>query len=790
MSSPPHCRCLFVVGVLALAFTSFSGYARATQAQEQPTILELPLLFVDPATNTASVNIRLINKSTKPITKISLSAGPFVNKSSGKDIGARATFAGPTDAAAKPIYELASLAPQAIHTVKVDIVGLWEAGESVAPLENHGNKIGELKGVKYTPPFAVKVSGAAAPSGSPENVEIQFEQGHTSQVTLKNEDAMTYPVHWDLTIGDKTVSSDQPVVILPKSTVRIKIDPPEEWFSNLSGLLKDEVKDGTLTLSLRPPLSVDYPLLPQQSLPIKARLRNVSQTTQSFLALGFVLLALVAGAVCSLLLRDLMPNRLQRIRLEGNLDDIASSLQDLDRLRDSSLTVPVSVERNRLLKNLKAPIFFSPEIAAVFAECKEGIDTLNKRIAVLEELAKAWELLYEKQQTVAPSLILTARDQIREAASLLRRSQPREKNLEEPKARLVAARQILESKGPNTVLRKELADRVKKLQATFSHEVLIKNTFARFQTRLNALVHVLDVSYEDENNIQPDDYYKLDLQTNLLQLIADYHFLSDAAASDPELQKKQNEGYQSFLEYLDMQDFEGFRKASIIVNEMRQNIFTGSLQEALQADPPQISIQLDDGGVRANQPIQLSAWFTNPTQLNKAAAREKINCVWEFTHGEGFTSADLKGRGWVIWHYFPAARVCTAKASFVDEDTRQPIMRNGEAVTIEQTIDVLPEISGRFGERSKIEATTFVIALGVALLGLVAGAREQLMKLDVTAGFVAVFLIGFSADTIKNLLTQPSRNQEKTAGQPAAAREADPALTPKPDSAALALKSP
>jgi len=28
------------------------------------------------------------------------------------------------------------------------------------------------------------------------------------------------------------------------------------------------------------------------------------------------------------------------------------------------------------------------------------------------------------------------------------------------------------------------------------------------------------------------------------------------------------------------------------------------------------------------------------------------------------------------------------------------------------------------------------------------------MKLDVFAGFVAVFLLGFGADTIKNLLTQ------------------------------------
>jgi hypothetical protein len=777
---------LVVVTLLIIVLSSFLDDAHAQTQPEQLTILDLPLLFVDPATNTAGVHIRLVNKGPQPIAKISLSAGPFESKSSGKDIGAKVTFTGPTDAAAKSTYELASLAPQVIQTVKVDIVGLWEAGESVAPLNNNGNKIGELKAVKYTPPFAVKLSAPSGVAGSTENMEIAFEQDQPREITLKNEDAMTYPVTWELTIGGKTVSSDKPVMMFPKSTLPITINPPKEWFSTTSGLLKDELKDGTLTLKLRPPLSVDYPLLPQQSLPIKARLRSVSQTTQSFLAIGFVLLALVAGAVCSLLLRDLMPNRLRRVRLEGNLDEIASSLQDLDRLKDSSLTVPVSVERNRLLKNLQAPRFFSPDITAVFGECQEGIDVLSKRIAVLEELARAWELLYEKQQTVAPSLILTAREKIREAASLLRRTQPREKNLEEPKARLAAARQILESTGPDAIFSKELANRVSELQGPFSATEVNKGTYQRFKKQLDDFLKVLDGRYSDETKIHPKDYFDLDLKTSLLRLIAKYHALVEqlSASSDPQIREKENQCYEYFLTCLDMKTFEGFRNASIIVNELEQNIFADSLREALQADPTSLSIQVDTVTVRANHPVQLSAWFTSPPQLNKAAAREKINCIWEFAHGEDFTSAGLKGRGWVIWHYFPAPKICKARVSFVDEDTRQPIMRNGKEVTIEQTIEVLPEISGRSGERFKIEATTFVIALGVALLGLVAGASEQLSKLDLAAGFVAVFLIGFSADTIKNLLTQPSREKKTELPAPAALP------TPKPDSAALVVKSP
>ena len=48
------------------------------------------------------------------------------------------------------------------------------------------------------------------------------------------------------------------------------------------------------------------------------------------------------------------------------------------------------------------------------------------------------------------------------------------------------------------------------------------------------------------------------------------------------------------------------------------------------------------------------------------------------------------------------------------------------------------------------------MALVIAVIGLFAGAREQLMKLDVFSGLIGVFLIGFGADTVKNLITKQS----------------------------------
>jgi hypothetical protein len=55
-----------------------------------------------------------------------------------------------------------------------------------------------------------------------------------------------------------------------------------------------------------------------------------------------------------------------------------------------------------------------------------------------------------------------------------------------------------------------------------------------------------------------------------------------------------------------------------------------------------------------------------------------------------------------------------------------------------------------------VEATRFSIALLIALVGLVAGAKEQLLKLDVFPALAAIFMIGFGANEVKKLFTQSS----------------------------------
>src|SRR5437016_5844801 len=124
----------------------------------------------------------------------------------------------------------------------------------------------------------------------------------------------------------------------------------------------------------------------------------------------------------------------------------------------------------------------------------------------------------------------------------------------------------------------------------------------------------------------------------------------------------------------------------------------------------------------------------------------------------------LTEEGWTVSHYFLLPRKGWLRqlqpAHFVVRATLRD--SNGQAVSdpatnrivvVEKTVEVRPtRLTSRLGERSWIEGIKLAAALLIAVFALVSGARDQLTKLDILPGLVAVFLVGFGADTIKNLL--------------------------------------
>jgi hypothetical protein len=53
-----------------------------------------------------------------------------------------------------------------------------------------------------------------------------------------------------------------------------------------------------------------------------------------------------------------------------------------------------------------------------------------------------------------------------------------------------------------------------------------------------------------------------------------------------------------------------------------------------------------------------------------------------------------------------------------------------------------------------MELSKLALGLAIPVLGLLAGARDKLLTMDVSAALATVFVLGFGADTIKSALTR------------------------------------
>jgi Flp pilus assembly pilin Flp len=69
---------------------------------------------------------------------------------------------------------------------------------------------------------------------------------------------------------------------------------------------------------------------------------------------------------------------------------------------------------------------------------------------------------------------------------------------------------------------------------------------------------------------------------------------------------------------------------------------------------------------------------------------------------------------------------------------------------------VAGERLGWLGDATKIEYSRLAVVLLITVAGLLVGARDELAKLDLIPGLIAVFMLGFTADQIKNILAPPA----------------------------------
>jgi hypothetical protein len=651
----------------------------------------------------------------------------------------------------------------------VDISNFWEAGEATANLRNYGEPFGKLRATKWRPPFAVKI---VAPV--PDKPEFIFTKSRKRQITLKNEDAMTYRVAVSAEV-DGIWSETSTVTLPPSSSVPVELNPHKEWFSGSTGV-KESVRDGNIRLKWQVANTGGQPV-PERIIPFKAHLNSLSDFWQAVWGYLFVLVSLTLGGVCSMVLSNWVPNRLSRADAEEQLNDLARQTTGLSTRIDSGLRVFLRVERNRLHRLLRSRWIFSANFPEVVKQVSDKIAALGRQVDLARQLDRAREALEPLLQSEPiPVKIDEIDHDLQKSADLLRRYDCTAADLDAAKTLILGATdRIGKMDSIDEVVAEKLTARINSLKSYLEKDPE-PNALKELKTLFPRLFESFRAAASEK--LEPAKYSLVDFVTARLDLIRRYQDYFNPNPPPPNF-PRQKEG----VKYFHTNTITGLRRASLLLKEIKEGFYVEQIEGAIEKK--EVKIVVEPAPVE-DQLLRFTIRFDSE-ELNEASAREELRCEWDFGHNVGGAPTvpgapdleNLKETGLEAFHYFPPPRLgfrrwlsrllrgfwpwrkresnpylITAKFSkrFPDPDDPPPVVVPPPLV-IQRNIAVSEPPDSGGSDRNLAEGVRLGIALVIALIGLLAGAREQLTKLDLIPAAIAVFLLGFGADTIKNLIS-------------------------------------
>ena len=687
-------------------------------AQSPELMRRTVVLSADPASNSATGILHL--RDTSGRSRIHLTAGEFRSVSTGKGVNAPVSFFAPDSQKGTPVLRL-DLPAGEVVPVRVEVTNLWEAGESEDTLYADGSPLGTLRVLKYRVPFNVKL---VAPN--PDQPELTFTRGRKAHLSLKNDDGMTYVVRPVFAVAGHRFNAPT-VVLPPNGGETLELDPPDAWFG-LAGLLKPVQRDGQLTLRFEAPGTTSDPGWPGKVIPFKAGLSVVGPGLQKFLAFLLVLFLLALGGAASLLLRHWVPNSLGRARLRERLDELGEQTRLLPLRTSSTIRVGLRVERQRLAQQVQRGKTYSPELPNKLAQLNQRTDEIQRQVRLVEQLNELRDRLDQAyREGVAPSRVARIEDEARAISTTLSKVPLSLAELESVEKRIAAA----------TALTAALAtadpEWLAGLQASFDGLTLARATLEADYAPCQALFASWAAGW---TAVDPKQYDRLDKVISILQLIRD--------DLDQLKSSTKAAAHQDFQVAVERMDYRSARKA---IREIRSRIYREEIVAALTNPAQRPQITVSQIAPRIYSPVVFMMQFRDH-RLDTADALDAIDCRWDFGHG------GLQESGWQVAHFFPAPPgTYEVKATFWQGG--QQIADQQGPVVLGQPITTQP-LPAEDSPRTQAEVVQLGIALLIALLGLLAGATEQLQKLDFLAAAVAVFLLGFGADSIKNALA-PAR---------------------------------
>jgi len=732
------------------------------------SVPSMPLLVVDKDSNTASAVFQLKNNAAVA-TPLHLRVTDFKSTTTSLFLGSSAALSAGDTAAAPYLVSTPLAAGQTIN-LKLDVAKLWEAGESVGQLEQDGNCVTNVRAVKYRVPFAIKSCK------TPDQTEdAEFYYGKPGGMCLRNDDAMTYPVVWQLTLAGRTVGSGS-VTLPPASTVPLDIDLPTDLFTwPASGMLQDDVESGTMAVRFAPK-SVGSDSLPSALIPVKLRLHYYAKGWQDLSNLFWVIVLLAIGAAISIAVNTGVPNQLKRNEVRKRIKQLGQEINGVSAAVGSDVLTSLKVELNGLKERLHNAFWFSPNLAAELPPVSQALDVLEGRIDALQQIGQVWDGVLTMPE-VPPSLIDQILEACRTALKAATRSGLSAADVAALTAQVAALQHRLDSVGgvdqdfekallaEETVLRTKLdKSREQRPDGTLGD---IKGDSPWAACFLPGLKGIFDSLRDAGTTVQPAEYFQRDVVVQVTKLCSDYLLYRATAVGQGAQATLDKEQLPRLRKLFDQRSYANLIKARNLVKEVEQNTFEQQIADALTAESPMVVAHVKPKTPTAYDSARFEVRFRDDA-LNTAAARERIVCEWHFDD-------DIQ-EGWKVSHYFTRQRATwkipegkkaprrvfqnvMVKVKFRDSNGKYLKKGNTDAdVELCVPVQVVRRVwAGHIG----LELLRSSLALLAALIALVVGAQQKIATLSLVQAIMAILIVGITADSIKNLLSTPTTSAGK-----------------------------
>jgi hypothetical protein len=693
--------------------------------------------------NAAKGEIGLENTSSAPLV-VAVWADDFESSSTEKGLNADTKFAA-GDGAETSVLRDVNLPPGTFVPLRVAVANVWEAGESRAPVHVSGWVVGCLTALKYQVPFNVKADAG----------ELLLRPGRPASLVLRNDDPMTYRIQPELSVGGSQATMP-PVVLAAGSSTSVPVTAAADWFDD-AWSFKDVVTDGLLTLRLAPEVGTASAGWPSKVSNVKTHLSSVSATMGSVSSTAVVLVLLAAGGVCSLLLTYGIPNGLRRLDLKDELERIAQQTRTLSPAIDSSLRVMVRVTRNRIMRAMYSRFAFSPELPALLDACKQSVATLRQQVETLVKIDTVHTALDTNRDVLAPTQVDDIVGSL--TAATFQVSDPHPTAAQLDAARTLVDGLLVRAQTPqpaDAVQLTQLTNRSSAIKADFSGGTPIGGSAkcATFKQGFPGLFRTLGETPTAAR------YAFLDDAVTKLGIIRDYIELYDG--TEPARQPKVAVAEPALIAALRGSGCTAIRRSRLVLRQMRDGVYGDDVAKIIAnhtTASPTLSVTAVPAQGIVNAPLEFRARLLEDA-INGAAARAQIGCNWDFGRGGLYQE-----QGWSVAHYFPekttkkskekngpVLKGFTVTATFTDASGKTIADAAGKPIAVSTSVPVFAESKHGKNVRTRTEIGRLTVVLGIALIGLLTGARKQLLELDLVQASFAVFLIGFTADTIKNVL--------------------------------------